>query len=97
MLDAARWSDPCPPWGASPCRRQDEDLDQLSHHVVRIGELGKEMGQELHLQASRPGDARRALVATLAVPKGGASAGGGPGACLPQLPRAVRDPHAVCA
>lgn len=31
-------------------RRQDEDLDQLSHHVVRIGELGKEMGQELHLQ-----------------------------------------------
>ena len=31
-------------------RRQDEDLDQLSHHVVRIGELGKEMGQELHMQ-----------------------------------------------
>lgn len=31
-------------------RRQDEDLDQLSTHVVRIGELGKEMGQELHLQ-----------------------------------------------
>ncbi|PRW60333.1 Syntaxin-61 [Chlorella sorokiniana] len=31
-------------------QRQDEDLDQLSHHVVRIGELGKEMGQELHLQ-----------------------------------------------
>lgn len=35
------------------CRRQDEDLDQLSHHVVRIGELGKEMGQELHLQVGR--------------------------------------------
>ncbi|KAL4447615.1 hypothetical protein ABPG75_004834 [Micractinium tetrahymenae] len=31
-------------------QRQDEDLDHLSHHVVRIGELGKEMGQELHLQ-----------------------------------------------
>ncbi|KAI7837582.1 hypothetical protein COHA_008595 [Chlorella ohadii] len=31
-------------------QRQDEDLDQLSHHVVRIGELGKEMGQELHMQ-----------------------------------------------
>ncbi|KAL4428706.1 hypothetical protein ABPG77_009812 [Micractinium sp. CCAP 211/92] len=31
-------------------RRQDEDLDQLGSHVVRIGELGKEMGQELHLQ-----------------------------------------------
>lgn len=31
-------------------QRQDEDLDQLSHHVVRIGELGKEMGQELHSQ-----------------------------------------------
>lgn len=33
-----------------PARRQDEDLEQLSTHVVRIGELGKEMGQELHLQ-----------------------------------------------
>lgn len=31
-------------------QRQDDDLDQLSSHVVRIGELGKEMGQELHLQ-----------------------------------------------
>ncbi|PSC74939.1 Syntaxin-61 [Micractinium conductrix] len=31
-------------------QRQDEDLDHLSSHVVRIGELGKEMGQELHLQ-----------------------------------------------
>eukprot|EP00887_Chlorella_sp_A99_P003299 scaffold9.g3299.t1 len=31
-------------------RRQDDELDQLSTHVVRIGELGKEMGQELHLQ-----------------------------------------------
>lgn len=36
-----------------PCRRQDEDLDHLSSHVVRIGELGKEMGQELHLQARK--------------------------------------------
>ena len=32
------------------CRRQDEELDQLSTHVVRIGELGREMGQELHMQ-----------------------------------------------
>lgn len=39
------------------CRRQDEDLDHLSTHVVRIGELGKEMGQELHLQV-RGGDGR---------------------------------------
>lgn len=30
--------------------RQDEDLDVLSHHVVRIGELGREMGQELDAQ-----------------------------------------------
>ena len=33
-----------------PCRRQDQELDDLSSHVVRIGELGKEMGQELHVQ-----------------------------------------------
>ena len=30
--------------------RQDQDLDQLSQHVVRIGELGREMGQELDAQ-----------------------------------------------
>ena len=30
--------------------QQDEDLDVLSHHVVRIGELGREMGQELNTQ-----------------------------------------------
>ncbi|KAL6779709.1 SYP6 [Auxenochlorella protothecoides x Auxenochlorella symbiontica] len=30
--------------------RQDEDLDVLGGHVVRIGELGREMGQELHMQ-----------------------------------------------
>lgn len=29
---------------------QDEELDVLSHHVVRIGELGREMGQELDSQ-----------------------------------------------
>ena len=27
--------------------QQDQELDVLSHHVVRIGELGREMGQEL--------------------------------------------------
>jgi len=31
-------------------RRQDEDLDQLGEHVLRIGELGREMGQELDAQ-----------------------------------------------
>ncbi|KAK2079054.1 hypothetical protein QBZ16_002744 [Prototheca wickerhamii] len=31
-------------------RQQDDDLDMLGDHVVRIGELGREMGQELHLQ-----------------------------------------------
>jgi syntaxin of plants SYP6 len=30
--------------------QQDADLDVLSHHVVRIGELGREMGQELDSQ-----------------------------------------------
>lgn len=30
--------------------RQDDELDVLSHHVVRIGELGREMGQELDSQ-----------------------------------------------
>lgn len=30
-------------------RQQDDDLDMLGDHVVRIGELGREMGQELHL------------------------------------------------
>lgn len=29
---------------------QDQELDGLSHHVVRIGELGREMGQELDTQ-----------------------------------------------
>ena len=29
---------------------QDNELDVLSHHVVRIGELGREMGQELDTQ-----------------------------------------------
>ena len=41
---------PCPPLPITCCRRQDDELDHLSSHVVRIGELGKEMGQELHLQ-----------------------------------------------
>jgi hypothetical protein len=31
-------------------QRQDIELDELSSHVVRIGELGREMGQELGLQ-----------------------------------------------
>lgn len=31
-------------------RQQDEDLDVLGQHVSRIGELGREMGQELHMQ-----------------------------------------------
>lgn len=61
---------------APPCRRQDEDLDQLGHHVVRIGELGKEMGQELHLQAS--GSAPRSAY--------------GPGACWPWPLRAALRP-----
>jgi syntaxin of plants SYP6 len=30
--------------------RQDAELDHLSTHVVRIGQLGREMGQELDLQ-----------------------------------------------
>lgn len=30
--------------------QQDTELDVLSHHVVRIGELGREMGQELDSQ-----------------------------------------------
>ena len=30
--------------------RQDEELDVLGAHVLRIGELGKEMGQELDAQ-----------------------------------------------
>lgn len=30
--------------------RQDQELDALSHHVVRIGELGRDMGTELGLQ-----------------------------------------------
>lgn len=30
--------------------RQDRELDELSHHVVRIGELGRDMGQELDIQ-----------------------------------------------
>ena len=29
---------------------QDQELDVLSHHVVRIGEMGREMGQELDSQ-----------------------------------------------
>lgn len=33
-----------------PCRQQDRELDHLGDHVVRIGQLGKEMGQELHVQ-----------------------------------------------
>lgn len=31
-------------------QQQDTELDQLGDHVVRIGQLGKEMGQELHVQ-----------------------------------------------
>ncbi|GAB4816220.1 hypothetical protein N2152v2_003266 [Parachlorella kessleri] len=31
-------------------QQQDQELDQLGDHVVRIGQLGKEMGQELHVQ-----------------------------------------------
>lgn len=30
--------------------RQDQDLDMLGDHVLRIGELGREMGQELDAQ-----------------------------------------------
>ena len=30
--------------------RQDQELDVLGEHVLRIGELGKEMGQELDVQ-----------------------------------------------
>ncbi|KAI8106794.1 hypothetical protein M9434_001448 [Picochlorum sp. BPE23] len=30
--------------------RQDQDLDVLGDHVLRIGELGREMGQELDVQ-----------------------------------------------
>jgi len=30
--------------------RQDQELDVLGDHVVRIGQLGREMGQELELQ-----------------------------------------------
>jgi SYP6 family syntaxin len=32
--------------------QQDEQLDELSAHVVRIGALGREMGQELHSQSA---------------------------------------------
>jgi syntaxin of plants SYP6 len=31
-------------------RRQDDDLEDLASHVVRIGDLGREMGQELESQ-----------------------------------------------
>ena len=41
-----------PPPPALSRRRQDDQLDDLSTHVVRIGELGREMGQELQLQGA---------------------------------------------
>lgn len=31
-------------------RRQDDDLEDLASHVIRIGELGREMGEELESQ-----------------------------------------------
>ena len=32
------------------CRQQDDDLDQLGEHVVRIGQMGRQIGEELGTQ-----------------------------------------------
>ena len=32
------------------CRQQDEDLDHLGQHVIRIGQMGRQIGEELGQQ-----------------------------------------------
>ena len=39
-----------PPHIETVSRRQDEDLDQLGEHVVRIGQMGRQIGEELTQQ-----------------------------------------------
>lgn len=34
------------------CRQQDNDLDQLGEHVIRIGHMGRQIGEELGQQST---------------------------------------------
>ena len=72
---------PCAPRAAAPRRQQDENLEDLSSHVVRIGELGKEMGQELHVQGQVRGAAsgRRGWGRGAEAGRGGQAGAGGTG------------------
>lgn len=36
-----------------PCRRQDQDLDDIEQAVIRIGRQGREIGNELEEQVGR--------------------------------------------
>lgn len=34
------------------CRQQDDDLDHLGEHVIRIGQMGRQIGEELGQQST---------------------------------------------
>ena len=43
---------PSPPLPIPACRKQDAELDELGHAVVRIGEVGLAIHDELHSQTA---------------------------------------------